>query len=86
MAQIDVPERSLEELKDLASQDNRPVQAIVDEAIASYLSFRHTEPARTPDRLEQMRTSIAQGDRGDVISQEEVEAFLDDWEKEAAAR
>ncbi len=86
MAQIDVPERSLEELKDLACQDNRPVQAIVDEAIASYLSFRHTEPALTPDQLEQMRTSIAQGDRGDVISQEEVEAFFDDWEKEAAAR
>jgi predicted transcriptional regulator len=86
MAQIDLPERSLAELKELAFQDNRPVQEIVDEAIASYLSFRYAEPELTPRWIERMRTSIAQGDRGDLISQEEVEEFFDDWEKEAAAR
>jgi predicted transcriptional regulator len=86
MAQIDVPEKSLAELEQLAFQDSRPVEEIVDEAIATYLSFRYTEPALSPDRMERMRASIAQGDRGELVSQEEVEAFFDDWEKEAAAR
>jgi predicted transcriptional regulator len=86
MAQINVQERPMAELKELAAQDNRPVQEIVDEAIASYLSFRYTEPALAAGQIERTRISIAEGGRGNLVSQEEVEAFFEDWEKESAAR
>jgi len=40
MIQIDVTEQCAAELKELALQDNRPLEDVLREAIETYVSFR----------------------------------------------
>ncbi len=86
MAQLEVPERYAAELQELAQRDERPVQDVVSEAMDAYLSFRYTEARLSDTQLERLKASLAQAERGELISEEQVEAFFDDWEKEAASR
>jgi predicted transcriptional regulator len=86
MAQIAVPEKFTAELRQLALEDDRPVEEVVEEALHSYLVTRLYEPELTPPQIERLKHSLAQGERGEVVSQEEVEAFFDNWEKKAASR
>ncbi len=86
MAQFQVPEKYMVELKELALRDARPVQDVVSEAMDSYLSFRFIEAHLSSDQMERMKQSLAQAERGELISEQQVEAFFDDWEKEAASR
>ena len=86
MSQIAVPEKFIAELKQLALDDNRPVEEIVAEALHAYLACRFYEPELTPAQIERLKHSAAQLDRGEVVSGEEIEAFFDRWEKAAASR
>ena len=86
MAQIEISDKAAAELQQLALQDNRPLKFVAEEAIDSYLSFRLHEPPLTEDQIEHIKRSLAQAQRGELIPQEEVEAFFDDWEREIAAR
>jgi len=86
MAELEVPEKYAVELKELAERDDRAVQDVIAEAMDSYLSFRFREAQLTPAQVERIRHSLAQADRGELVPEEEVEAFFDDWEKEAASR
>ena len=86
MAQLEVPERYAAELKELALRDDRPVQDVVSEAMDAYLSFRFTQAQLTPSQLERLKSSLAQAERGELISEDQVDAFFDDWEKESASR
>jgi predicted transcriptional regulator len=86
MAQLEVPERYISELNELAQRDERPVQDVVSEAMDAYLSFRFTEANLTPAQLERLNLSLAQAERGELLSDVQVEAFFDDWETEAASR
>jgi predicted transcriptional regulator len=86
MAQLQVPEKYMVELKELALRDARPVQEVVSEAMDAYLSFRFTEAHLSSAQMERMKQSLAQAERGELISEQQVEAFFDDWEKEAANR
>jgi predicted transcriptional regulator len=86
MAQIEVSEKLAAELKELAEQDDRAVEDVVGEAIHTYLSYRFLEPEFTGPQIEHMKHSLAQADRGEVISQDEIEAYFDAWEKKNASR
>ena len=86
MAQLEDPEKYTSELNELAQRDDRPVQDVVSEAMDAYLSFRFTEANLTPAQLERLRSSLAQAEHGELLSDVQVEAFFDDWEKEAASR
>ena len=86
MAQIVVPEKFAAELKALAQQDDRPIEAVVDEAISSYIIERSVNMPLTPGQVEHIRRGLESAERGELVSQEEVEAFFDDWEREAASR
>ena len=86
MAQLQVPEKYMVDLKQLAERDARPVQDVVAEAMDVYLSFRFLEPNLEPAHMERLHHSLAQAERGELVSERQVEAFFDDWEKEAAAR
>ena len=86
MAQLEVPERYAAELKELALRDERSVQDVVSEAMDAYLSFRFTEARLTSAQLERLKASLEQVERGELISEAQVEAFFDDWEKEASVR
>jgi predicted transcriptional regulator len=83
MAQIAIPEKFTAELQDLALQDERSVESVVDEAINSYLTYRMVELPLTPDHLKQ---GMAEANRGELVSEQEVEAFFDNWEKEASSK
>ena len=48
--------------------------------------MRLNEPILTEAQIARLTTSLAQADCGDWVSQDQVEAFFDDWEKEATAR
>jgi predicted transcriptional regulator len=86
MAQIEVPEKAAAELQELALRDQRSLQDIAVEAIQSYLSFRHLEPELTAVEIDRMKHSLAQAEQGELVPQEEVEAFFDNWDKEIASR
>ena len=86
MAQIEVPEKFAAELQELASRDDRALQDVLSEAIDTYLSFRHIEQELSPTQIDRLKHSVAQADRGELVPQEDVEAFFSDWEKEAASR
>jgi predicted transcriptional regulator len=59
---------------------------VLAEAIDTYLSFRHIEQELSPTQIERLMHSVTQADRGELVSQEEVEEFFSDWEKEATSR
>jgi predicted transcriptional regulator len=84
MAQLEVPDKYAAELKELALRDERSVQDVVSEAMDAYLSFRFTEARLTSAQLERLKASLEQVERGELISEAQVEAFFDDWEKEAS--
>jgi len=84
MAQLEVPDKYAAELKELALRDDRSVQDVVSEAMDAYLSFRFTEARLTSAQLERLKASLEQVERGELISEAQVEAFFDDWEKEAS--
>jgi predicted transcriptional regulator len=84
MAQIEVPEKFAAELQELASRDDRALQDVLAEAIDTYLSFRHIEQELSPTQIERLMHSVTQA--GELVSQEEVEEFFSDWEKEATSR
>jgi predicted transcriptional regulator len=86
MAQLEVPDKYAAELKELALRDERSVQDVVSEAMDAYLSFRFTEARLTSAQLERLKASLEQVERGELISEAQVEAFFDDWEKEASVR
>jgi predicted transcriptional regulator len=86
MAQLEVPEKYAAELNELAQRDDKSVQEVVSEAMEAYLSFRFTEAKLTPAQLDRLQSSLAQAERGELLSDVQVEAFFDDWDKEAASR
>lgn len=86
MAQIEVPEALAVELREIALRDDRAFQDVVADAINTYLSCHHYEPELTAAQVERMKQSIAQAECGELISQEKVEAFFEDWEKEISSR
>jgi predicted transcriptional regulator len=86
MAQIEVPEKYAAELQALAQQDDRSLQSVVDEALGIYISERYIEHQLSPADIEHIRLGIAAADRGELVPSEEIEAFFDDWEREATAK
>jgi len=86
MAQLQVPEKYTIELKELAQRDARPVQDVVSEAMDAYLSLRFIEAHLSGTQTDKIKQSLAQAERGELVSEHQIEAFFDDWEKEAAAR
>lgn len=86
MAQLAVPEKFTADLQQLALEDHRPVEALVDEALLFYLSERLREPPLTSEQKERLKRGMEQARRGELVSADEVDAFFDDWEREAASR
>jgi len=86
MALIAVSEKFTAELNDVALQDERSVESVVDEAISTYLTYRLVEPPLSPDQIAHLQQGMAEAKRGDLVTEQEVEAFFDDWEKEAASK
>lgn len=86
MAHVEVSDKLNADLEALASQDHRPVNELLDEALRSYVFQRFSEPQLSPAQIEHLKQSLQAADRGELISQEEVEAFFDDWEKEITSR
>ncbi len=86
MAQMEVPEKYAAELKELALRDDRAVQDVLAEAMDAYLSFRFREASLNSAQMDRLQQSLGQAERGELISEQEVEAFFDDWEKEASSR
>lgn len=86
MAQLEVPEKYVADFKELALRDERSVEDILAEAMNAYLSFRFAEPQLTAAERERLQRGLAQAERGELVSEQEVEAFFDDWEKDAASR
>jgi hypothetical protein len=86
MAQLEVPQRYAAELNELAQRDDRSVQDVVSEAMDAYLSFRFSEARLTHGQLERLKSSLGQAERRKLLSEAQVDAFFDDWEKEAASR
>jgi predicted transcriptional regulator len=98
MTQIAIPEELAAELETVARQEDRPFQAIVDEALGSYLVERHLDllhkqgdilPATQIPRDEVvslLQRRMEQSRNGDVITSEEVEVWFTDLFKELEAR
>ena len=86
MAQLELPEKYTTEFEALALRDERGVQEILAEAMDAYLTLRFSEIHLTDDQLGHLRKSLAQAERGEHVSESQVEAFFDEWEKEAASR
>ena len=98
MAQLEIPEKYTAQLQALAQQDDRSVQAVVDEAQGSYIVERHLDvlhkqtstlpvtqmPREEVAALLQRRTE--QSKSGDVITSEEVDVWFSDLFKELEAR
>ena len=98
MAQLEIPEKYTAQLQALAQQDDRSVQAVVDEALGSYIVERHLDvlhkqtstlpvtqmPREEVAALLQRRTE--QSKSGDVITSEEVDVWFSDLFKELEAR
>jgi predicted transcriptional regulator len=62
------------------------VNELLEEALAGYVFQRVSEAQLSPAEIEHLKLSLQAADRGELISQEEVEGFFDDWEKEIASR
>ncbi len=86
MAQLEIPEKYTEQLQALAQQDDRSPQAVVDEALSLYISERYLEHQLTPAQVDHLRLGIDAANRGERVPSEEIEAFFDDWEREATAK
>jgi len=86
MAPIAVPEKFVANLHDLAAQDHRAVEEVVDEAINAYLVSRYHEPQLTTAEVDRLKRGIAQLDCGAGISGEEVIQRFDNWRDRRAAR
>jgi predicted transcriptional regulator len=86
MSQIAVPDEFIAELRQLALNDNCPVEDLVANAVRSYIVSRLYEPELTPAQIDRLKHSAAQLDRGEAVSGEEIEAFFDKWEKADASR
>ena len=86
MSQIAVPDKFSAELHDLAAQDHRAVEDVVDEAINSYLASRFHEPVLTSSEIERLREGIAQLDQGERIPSEEVDKKFETWRNRRASR
>jgi predicted transcriptional regulator len=98
VAQLEIPEKYTAQLQALAQQDDRSVQAVVDEALGSYIVERHLDvlhkqtstlpvtqmPREEVAALLQRRTE--QSKSGDVITSEEVDVWFSDLFKELEAR
>ncbi len=98
MAPLEIPEKYTEQLQALAQQDDRSVQAVVDEALSSYLFERQldslhrqttTLPVTQMPREEVaalLQRRVEQSRRGDVITSEQVDVWFSDLFKELEAR
>jgi hypothetical protein len=98
MNEVAIPERLAAELQTVALQENRPLQAIVDEALGSYLAERHLDllhgqtgalPVTQMPREEVaslLQRRMQQSTSGDVITSEEVDVWFSDLFKELEAR
>ena len=86
MSQIAVPEKFTANLNELAAQDHRAVEDVVDEAINSYLVFRLHEPQLTSDEIERLKRGAAQLNRGERISGEDVITKFEKWRTRRASR
>ena len=85
MAHIEVPERFANDLRELALHDRRPVEEVVDEAINSYIVQRIYESPLSPDHIEHLKRGIAQLDRGEYLTSQEVDDKFEVWRKRRAA-
>ena len=86
MAQVEVSDKLNADLKALASHDHRSLNELLEEALSGYVFQRLSEPQLSAAQIEHLRLSLEAADRGELVSQEEVEAFFNDWEKEIAGR
>jgi len=98
MTQIAIRESLATELQSVALQEDRSVQAIVDEALGSYLVERHLDilhkqaevlPKTQMPRQEVvplLQSRLEQAQRGEVISSDEVDVWFSDLFKELEAR
>jgi len=86
MPQIAIPEKFTANLNELAAQDHRAVEDVVDEAINSYLVFRFHEPQLTSDEIERLKRGVAQLNSGERISGENLNMKFENWRTRRASR
>ena len=58
----------------------------LEQAITAFIDHSVHEVPLSEQQIARMKEGIAQLDRGEYVSFEQVEAFFDDWEKELQAR
>jgi predicted transcriptional regulator len=86
VAELQVPENLSLELQHLAELDGRNAGDLLTEALTAYVADRYAEPKLTAGQIDRLRESLAQLDRGEFITEKEVGAFFDDWEKELSSK
>lgn len=85
MPQLAVSDKYTANLHDLAAQDHRAVEDVVDEAINSYLLVRFHEPQLTSAEIERLKRGVAQLDAGERITAEDLERKFDSWRQRRAS-
>lgn len=98
MNQVAIAESLVAELQTVALQEDRSLQAIVDEALGSYLLERHLDALHkqtdVPPATQMPREEVAsllqrrmqQSASGDVVTSEEVDVWFSDLFKELETR
>lgn len=83
MATLHISEDVEARLASAAKRAGRTTEELAEEILSSHLEDLI---ALTPEQMERLRQSSEQIGRGEYVTSEEVEKFLDEWQAELDAR
>jgi hypothetical protein len=87
MLQLNLPEHIQAELESAAASQGRTPEQFLEEIVVAHLEQEFPAPENFTDaEIARFKRSIAQLDRGERVSSEQVDAFFADWFKEIEAR
>ncbi len=87
MLQLNLPEHIEAELESAADLSGRTKEELAAELLASHFEDQSLPlSALTEVQLDRFKESLEQIKRGEVVTEEEVDAFFEDWFKEIEAR
>ncbi len=85
MAAIQIPDTLDRSLQQSADRLGRPKDHLIQDLLQQHIE-EHSEPELTEAQIARMRESIAQLDRGEVVTSEAVDGWFNDLFKRLAAR
>ncbi len=87
MATVQIPDELDAELQQAAERLGRSKEDLVREAVLARLEEQFATQTDFPDeQIAHMKRSIAQLDRGEVVTSEQVDTFFADWRKDLESR